>query len=57
MQMLVHIGLLYFVKKTEIIYFDSFGVEQVSEEIKEFVGIKNIKANIFRVQASNSIMC
>ena len=57
MQMLVHIGLVYFVKKTEIIYFDSFGVEQVSEEIKEFVGIKNIKANIFRVQASNSIMC
>ena len=46
-----------FVKKTEIIYFDSFGVEQVSEEIKEFVGIKKIKANIFRVQASNSIMC
>ena len=39
----------------EIIYFDSFGVEHVPEEIKEFVGNKNIKANIFRVQADNSI--
>ena len=55
--MLVHIGLLYFVKKNEIVYFDSFGVEHIPEEIKEFIGNKNIKANIFRVQASNSIMC
>ena len=39
----------------EIIYFDSFGVEHVPEEIREFVGNKNIKANIFRVQANNSI--
>ena len=37
----------------EIVYFDSFGVEHVPEEIKEFVGNKNIKANIFRVQANN----
>ena len=37
----------------EIIYFDSFGVEHVPEEIKEFVGNKNIKVNIFRVQVSN----
>ena len=33
------------------------GVEHVPEEIKEFVGNKNIKANIFRVQASDSVMC
>ena len=38
-------------------YFDSFGVEHIPEEIKEFVGNKNIKANIFREQANNSIMC
>ena len=42
-----------FCRKTEIIYFDGFGVEHVPEEIKEFVGNKNIKANIFRAQASN----
>ena len=57
MQILVHIGLLYFVKKNKIVYFDSFGVEHILKEIKEFIGNKNIKANIFRVQANNSVMC
>ena len=57
MQILVHIGLLYFVKKNEIVCFDSFSVEHISEEIKEFIGNRNIKANIFRIQANNSVMC
>ena len=30
-----------------IVYFDSFGVEHVPEEIKEFAGNKNIIATIF----------
>ena len=46
-----------FCKRSEIVYFDSFGVEHVPEEIKEFIGNKNIKANIFRIQANNSVMC
>ena len=46
-----------FCKKNEIVYFDSFGVEHIPEEIKEFIGNKNIKANIFRVQANDSVMC
>ena len=46
-----------FYKKNEIVYFDSFGVEHIPEEIKEFAGNKNIIANIFRVQANNSVMC
>ena len=46
-----------FSNRCEIVYFDSFGVEHVSEEIKEFVRNKNIIANIFRVQANNSLMC
>ena len=41
----------------EVIYFDSFGVEHIPEEIKECSGNKNIKANIFWEQANNSIMC
>ena len=45
-----------FCRKSEIAYFDSFGVEHVPEEIKEFIGNKNIKANVFRVQASNSMI-
>ena len=44
-------------KKNKIVYFDSFGVEHIPEEIKEFIRNKNIKANIFRVQANNSVMC
>ena len=46
-----------FCKKKEIIYFDSFSVEHIPEEIKKCIGIKNIKANIFRVQANDSVMC
>ena len=38
-------------------YFDSFGVEHIPEEIKTFIGNKNIKTNIFRIQAYDSIMC
>ena len=47
----------FFCKKDEIIYFDSFGVEHIPEEIKELIRNKNIKANIFRVQANNSVIC
>ena len=31
-----------FCKKNEIFYFDSFGVEYIPEESKEFIGNKNI---------------
>ena len=41
---------------SEIVYFDSFGAEHVPEEIKGFIGNKNIIANICLVQANNSIM-
>ena len=46
-----------FCSKFEVLYFDSFGVEHVPEEIKDFIGNKNIKENIFKVQESNSIIC
>ena len=46
-----------YVLNNEIIYFDSFGIEHVPKEIEKFIGHKNIKTNIFRVQANNSIMC
>ena len=49
--------MLYFVKKNEIVYFDSFDVENIPEEIKKFIRNKNIKAKIFRIQANNSVMC
>ena len=46
-----------FCNRNEIVYFDSFGVENIPEEIKEFIVNKNIIANIFRVQANNSVKC
>ena len=39
-----------------VTYFDSFGVEQVPNEIKGFISDKNIKTSIFRIQAYDSIM-
>ena len=40
-----------------VTYFDSFGVEHISKEIKEFVKNKNIITNIVRIQAYDSIIC
>lgn len=30
-------------------YFDSYGVERITEEIKRFIGNNNIITNIFRM--------
>ena len=46
-----------FCNRNEIVYFGSFGAEHVPEEIKEFVGNENIKANFFREQTNDSVMC
>ena len=46
-----------FVKPKYTVYFDSFGVEHIPKEIKKFIGNKDSKANIFRLQAYDSIMC
>ena len=46
-----------YVQNNNVTYFDSFGVEHIPKEIKEFVKNKNIITNIFRIQAYNSIMC
>ena len=41
-----------FCNRNEIVYFDSFGIENVPEEIKRFIGNKNIKVNIFRFNSN-----
>ena len=56
-----------FIKTNEFIYFDSFGIKHIPKEINKFtrskelgsaVGSnKKIKANVFRIQAYDSIMC
>ena len=51
-----------FVKKDEVIYFDSFGVEYIPKEVMKKIehsslGNKNSKTSIFRLQGNNSKMC
>ena len=46
-----------YINNNDVTYFDSFGVEHIPKEIKTFINNKNNKANIFRIQAYNSIMC
>ena len=41
----------------DVTYFDSFGGEHIPKEIKAFIKNKNIKTNIFRIQAYDLIMC
>ena len=46
-----------FSSRSEIVYFDNFGVEHVPEEIKELIRNKNIIADFFQVQANGSVIC
>ena len=45
------------VNNNNVTYFDSFGVELIPKEIIKFIENRNIKTNIFRIQAYDSIMC
>ena len=44
-------------RNNDITYFDSFGVEHIPKEIIKFIGHRNVMANIFRIQAYDSILC
>ena len=46
-----------YVNNKLVTYFDSFRVEHIPKEIKKFINNKNIIANIFRIQAYDSIIC
>ena len=46
-----------YLNNNDVTYFDSFGVEHIPKKIKKFIGSKNVMANIFRIQAYDSIMC
>ena len=40
-----------------VTYFDSFGVEHIPKNIKIFIDKSIVVANIFRIQAYDSVMC
>ena len=46
-----------FVNNKTVTYFDSFGAEHIPKELKKFINNENIIANIFRLQAYDSVMC
>ena len=48
---------MYINNNDDVICFDSCEVEHIPEEIKAFINNKNIKTNIFIIQAYDSVMC
>ena len=52
----IHCITLYVNSKT-ITYLDNFGFDHIPKEIKKIINNKNIIANIFRIQAYDSVMC
>ena len=46
-----------YVNPENVTYFHSFGVEHNPKEIRKFIGNKNVKTIIYRIQAYDSIIC
>ena len=47
----------FYANDDNVTYCDSFVVEYIPKQIKKFIENKNIKTNIYRIQANNSVMC
>ena len=45
-----------YVNDDNVTYFNSFGVEYIPKEIKNFIDNKNITISIYRIQANDLIM-
>ena len=50
-----HIGFHYLSKKP--IYFDSFVIEYILQEVSEKIQDKSINHNIFRIHSDDSVIC
>ena len=46
-----------FVNDDHTVYFDSFGVEHLPQEVGHFLREKETEANVFRVQPAKSVLC
>ena len=46
-----------YIQNNDVRYFDSFRAEHIPKEIRTFIGNKNMKTNIFRIQAYDLKMC
>ena len=46
-----------FIDRNTTVYFDSFGIEYIPQEVLNKIRDKSITPNIFRIQGNESIMC
>ena len=46
-----------FIDRNTAVYFDSFGIEYIPQEVLNKIKDKSITHNIFRIQDNKSIMC
>ena len=46
-----------FIHKNTAVYFDSFGIEYIPQEVLNKIKNKSITHNIFRIHDNQSIMC
>ena len=46
----------FYVQNNNGIYFDNFGVEHIPKAIIKFIGNRNIKTKIFRIQVYDSML-
>ena len=46
-----------FINKNTAVYFDSFGIEYIPQEVLKKIKDKSITYNIFRIQNNESIIC
>ena len=46
-----------FIDRNTAVYFDSFGIEYIPQEVLKKIKDKSITHNIFRIQDNESIMC
>ena len=46
-----------FIDRNTAVYFDSFGIEYIPQEVLNKIKDKSITHNIFRIQDNESIMC
>ena len=43
--------------RNTVVYFDSFGIEYIPQEVLHKIRDKSITLNLFRIQGDDSIMC
>ena len=46
-----------FIDRNTGVYFDSFGIEYIPQEVLNKIKVKSLTLNIFRMQDGESIMC